>query len=890
MRSLYSARLLGFGPVRRLLGVAGCGLAALLVLVSLASSPVAARASMANALDADRDPRLAQPVLLRSAGIPLSYVIQRLSKQTGVLLTTSGPCADERLVAFVPRAPLAEVMRSVADLYRLCWTCSTSEPPAYRLGQTPAAVHEAAALREQHLRQALDRAGQTVEQQEQQPDPGRSEPARALSRFALRLVKSHWSRLLRDGVVTLPVASLSPAEQDALRPHLQPFLTAANEQLRRDNAALLEALIEMGEDPERFSGLEDPGPPALAGNTTFTIQLRREAGLELIAGLREGRRNSYRTHALLQVTDRDAQTAGVSLYGDRQLRPEYGMRDPSPPPTPLDAFSRPLNTTASGEPTSTGWIAKLEWLSDTAGIAVYADDYLAEYARRDSAQLAPGVSVQAALDRLCGGRGYGNIWWRRGAAALIRSKFWLWEEETVLPAGFPARVVEALRDEEHLDRRALPALASLSLRQVQGLSILWDTADAWRYAVLAPSRLSPEAQQALFSEGGLSWERLSTADRMRLQEQGLPGLDSAAPLYSAQIESATQRCQHTGGKALAISVESVCGPDSVTTGFEIPLSETDGNGLLVVNPDRIYHPHLPAPPLVFALYYLRPELPAGSKPPTFPHTPTATGTGEAAMGRHLRELKSAGVDVLACPWRGPDRFEDRALRQLLPLARESGLRVCLVLEPYGPKGEKPTPTLLTRDLASILTVALAETAYLQVEGRPVVFISPQLRARMTLQAWADALALLRRRNAPGVCAVLESWNGDLAPDEFDVGATACVFGALQALPDMEGGPDLATAVARIRVRGCAAVGTVFPGLDLRRLVKDEDAVLDRGAGGLYRTVWDAVVRARPEWVVIDSFNRWETGTEIEPSREYGDTYLKLTAEYAARFHQPAVRR
>ena len=38
-----------------------------------------------------------------------------------------------------------------------------------------------------------------------------------------------------------------------------------------------------------------------------------------------------------------------------------------------------------------------------------------------------------------------------------------------------------------------------------------------------------------------------------------------------------------------------------------------------------------------------------------------------------------------------------------------------------------------------------------------------------------------------------------------------------------------------------------------------------------------------DWVLIDSFNQWEIGTEIEPSREYGDLYLKLTAEQAARF-------
>jgi hypothetical protein len=41
--------------------------------------------------------------------------------------------------------------------------------------------------------------------------------------------------------------------------------------------------------------------------------------------------------------------------------------------------------------------------------------------------------------------------------------------------------------------------------------------------------------------------------------------------------------------------------------------------------------------------------------------------------------------------------------------------------------------------------------------------------------------------------------------------------------------------------------------------------------------------ADPDWVLVESFNHWEIGTEIEPSVQFGDQYLKLTAEYAARF-------
>ena len=45
----------------------------------------------------------------------------------------------------------------------------------------------------------------------------------------------------------------------------------------------------------------------------------------------------------------------------------------------------------------------------------------------------------------------------------------------------------------------------------------------------------------------------------------------------------------------------------------------------------------------------------------------------------------------------------------------------------------------------------------------------------------------------------------------------------------------------------------------------------------------------PDWVLINSFNQWHSGTEIEPSAELGDQYLTLTREAAVRFKKLPVR-
>jgi hypothetical protein len=59
--------------------------------------------------------------------------------------------------------------------------------------------------------------------------------------------------------------------------------------------------------------------------------------------------------------------------------------------------------------------------------------------------------------------------------------------------------------------------------------------------------------------------------------------------------------------------------------------------------------------------------------------------------------------------------------------------------------------------------------------------------------------------------------------------------------------------------------------------------MDRLDGQTYRTLWEEAIKAEPDWIFVKSWNEWPEGTEIEPSLELGDNYLKITAEYSERF-------
>jgi hypothetical protein len=76
--------------------------------------------------------------------------------------------------------------------------------------------------------------------------------------------------------------------------------------------------------------------------------------------------------------------------------------------------------------------------------------------------------------------------------------------------------------------------------------------------------------------------------------------------------------------------------------------------------------------------------------------------------------------------------------------------------------------------------------------------------------------------------------------------------------------------------------TVIPGYDDTKIRKPGLAV-KRYDGGLYRVQWEEAIKADPHWVLITSFNEWHEGSEIEPSLEYKEQYIELTAEHTRRF-------
>jgi len=87
-----------------------------------------------------------------------------------------------------------------------------------------------------------------------------------------------------------------------------------------------------------------------------------------------------------------------------------------------------------------------------------------------------------------------------------------------------------------------------------------------------------------------------------------------------------------------------------------------------------------------------------------------------------------------------------------------------------------------------------------------------------------------------------------------------------------------------RESGLRLIPNVMPGYDDTRLRGLTREIFDRRGGQFYRDYWSLAsdfVDARQPFLFITSFNEWHEGSELEPSAEYGDTYLELTRKQTA---------
>ncbi|HEX6971177.1 MAG TPA: hypothetical protein VF234_03070, partial [Limnochordia bacterium] len=257
----------------------------------------------------------------------------------------------------------------------------------------------------------------------------------------------------------------------------------------------------------------------------------------------------------------------------------------------------------------------------------------------------------------------------------------------------------------------------------------------------------------------------------------------------------------------------------------------------------------------------------------------------AVIDRHFSWAKDAGIDGLIVSWWGAGDFTDRAMPLLLDHAAQHGLKISIYWEtvPYDTAEERIRWG--TIDLAYVLRRYGDHPAFLKVDGRPVIFVYGRVMGQIGFYEWPAIVEQAETAYGGPFLLIADGIQRSNAALFDGVHAYNPVGWVVRTPPARLAEVSRATYAGEVEIArraGKIAAVTVIPGYDDTK-IRTPGLKAERNEGRTYKTLWEAAIAAAPDWILITSFNEWHEGSEIEPSAEYGETYLSITRRMSAAF-------
>lgn len=273
----------------------------------------------------------------------------------------------------------------------------------------------------------------------------------------------------------------------------------------------------------------------------------------------------------------------------------------------------------------------------------------------------------------------------------------------------------------------------------------------------------------------------------------------------------------------------------------------------------------------------------GRNHPNVPLDGLYDSASASLVSRQIAEAQAAGVTGFIVSWWG----DHDALRAVLAAAPPD-FSITVYLERSGGSAEA-----LTESLTALHDAYAEFPRWLRSEGRPVLFVFDRVLQEIGLDGWRTGLAAYRAARPNGFLVVGPTNSAE------EIEARRGAFEALHIysltfVTDGWPGAVFARLARRwmqrwVRAQDGLAVrtATVLPGFDDSRLDDrtSDRPITARRQGRTYRALWEAAISARPDWVLIVSWNEWFEASEIEPSAENGRRELETTREMSARFRE-----
>ncbi len=269
------------------------------------------------------------------------------------------------------------------------------------------------------------------------------------------------------------------------------------------------------------------------------------------------------------------------------------------------------------------------------------------------------------------------------------------------------------------------------------------------------------------------------------------------------------------------------------------------------------------------------------------------------MKYHIDLAKAAGLDGFTVDWNGyrdlPSTdlaFMDKNFSQMMDVAESEDFTLSILYEPkihfigWIPHGSrKESIEAVREDMKYALKNYGNRKNFLRAGGVPVIFLFDA--ARMTPTEWMDVVDGLEKE---GLSVILAADNTN--PDFY------AAFSGLGGWPDYDGVAKNPGKVYDFHYRPLERLNKENAGKKSRFIASyvwpgfndtgvggwgSGSRVLDRQNGKFYEATWQASLDNKTPWITIATWNDFNEGTNIEPDKEHGYSYLAATSQYIGRF-------